>query len=445
MKQGTDLERRLAARLRPARVLGAEETWARIAPTLDASRPGQWRALPALGIAAGAILVIAMASALVVTFQETSTGGLGSQPVAPTATAQPPVAMAGSMAAVQMGANGSLITTLVPTPPFAVFQPSALPPGMELIATAYNPAPAAPNQPIPATGGAGSYSQAPIATSQPIPAVSGAGSTLNGPGADPGLMQAAAQRGHQLLGDRQEVALALIYAASADDQIELVQRSASGKALPAGEPLTVHSLPAVKTQRDGRTVITWIEAGTYLEFGVTSPTEARLQLASSLHETALVAPEPVSATPVAATGAGAPAAGAVPALPNVPLSQRRGPVTVPRPDWAAITQQCGAWDASLRATAPQAGTEQLMCVARLITGRSGDGGYGFSPYAWHQAAKQLGLDPASGPSSDTQVWLATIYTRSPGVFTTQGNAGSALVLDAETGQPIVQVELLPVP
>lgn len=427
VKQGADLERRLTARLRPARVLGAEETWARIAPTLDRGGQGRWRVLPALGVACAALLVIAMAGALVFTFQETNTGGMGSQPGAPTATAQRPVAMAGSMAVVEMGTNGSLITGLAPTPPFTVFQPGALPSGMNLIASAYNPAPLGTNQPVPATGGIGSI--------------------VNGPGPDVALMQAATQRSQQLLGDGHEVILALIYAASADDQLELVQRSAAGKMLPAGEPLTVHGLPATKAQRDGRTVITWIEAGTYLEFAVTSPAPERLQLANSLRETTLAAPTAIPATPVlggpitgggvSGTGGGVPATGAVPAWSNVPLSQRRGTVSVPQPDWATITQQCGAWAVTPNTTASPSSFEQVICTARMITGLTGDGGYGFSFFTWNQAAEQLGLDPATGPASDPQVWLVTMNTL--------GGEGSALVLDAASGTAIVQVQLLPVP
>jgi hypothetical protein len=423
LKQSTDLERRLAARLHPARVLGAEETWARIAPTLGSGGAGRWRALPALGAAFAAILVIAMASALVLTFQETNTGGMGGQPAPPTPTVQLPGPGVASASNIGMGTNGSLVTGISPAPPFAVFQPTALPTGMELIASAYNPSPLEPNQQRPVAGGASSM--------------------LNGPGTDPALMQAAVQRSQQLLGDGHEVALVLIYAASADDQIELVQRSAARKALPAGDPLTVHGLAATKTQRDGRTVVTWIEAGTFLELYVTAPTEEPLQLANSLHETALTTPMTLPATP----GIAAPSVINMPAS----LTNRRGAVSVPQPDRQAIAQQCGAWDAGVALPSPRppttmpqfttapvpANMQKVACAARLIAGVSDETNVSVSQLSWSQVAEQLGVDPALWQSSDAQVLLVTLN------FSNSG--GTVVVLDAATGTPIVQVQLLPVP
>ncbi|MFN8539390.1 MAG: hypothetical protein U0232_18165 [Thermomicrobiales bacterium] len=68
--------------------------------------------------------------------------------------------------------------------------------------------------------------------------------------------QTAEQWSNDLFIVGQEATLVLVYAATPDDLIGLLQRAAADKLLPTGEAVTVRGLPGVRTQHNGRTTIT---------------------------------------------------------------------------------------------------------------------------------------------------------------------------------------------
>lgn len=232
----TDLERRLAARLQPARVPGAEQAWAQVAPRLG--RPGS---RPAWGTLA------ATANAL---FFPNGIGGLyGSAPGAAPTT--------GHVATPQSATQPVGAITIAPAPSFAVYQLGKPPTGMTMIAQSFR-SEAQPGNPQPPT------------TAQGQSVSAQAGAMAGGQPVDSATVQAANDWLTKLLNDGPETTLAIVYAASLDDLIGLVQRAAVNKILPAGEPVTVRGLPGIRTQQDGRTTITWIENGTYIELSVSS-------------------------------------------------------------------------------------------------------------------------------------------------------------------------------
>jgi hypothetical protein len=259
------------------------------------------------------------------------------------------------------------------------------------------------------------------------PSVSGASSRSEGQDVDPGVVQAARQRAGQLLGDERKATLVLIYAAGPDAFVELVQRSARGASLPTGEAITVRALPAVSTQRDGRDVLTWIEGDTLLSLYTTLGQSEALRVATGLRPTIVLG----LVTP---TGDRTPTP---PAWVGAPLAQRRGAIAVPQVDRQAVARQCGEWHPNLYAQAPQPVYQQLICMARLIAGADERGNAGVSRYTWHEAAERLGLDLAAGPAGDPGVWLVSLAVSERG--------GQVVVLDADTGEPYLLVELLPSP
>lgn len=422
---GSDLERRLAARLQPARVPGAEQTWAQVAPHLG--QPGGRPLWVTLATAASVLVLIAVSAAFAnalifprgTATTEENAGGYGSA----LGTPAPAVNQAGVPSGVGVVGQGNQVISIAPPPPFTVFQPGTLPEGMKMLAQSYRSAP-------PPSG-------------QQVPTAATAGAAAAGPMTDPTTAQAAARWSQELLGSGPEATLVLIYGATADNLIGLVQRTAADKVLPAGEPIAVRALPGSLVRADGRTTVTWIERDTYLELVVsTRPDELPLiaTIAAGLIEATLAPPSPVLASAVAqpvqprdptaggqavavATGGGAPGSpGTVPATANDPVTSVQGTASFDR---AAIAQRCGAWDASLHT----ASLEQIGCYAMSIIGSSGKEGYSYDRATWAEASARLGTDPTIGPADDRTVWLITFGT---------GNAiVNQVILDAETGDPLL--------
>lgn len=416
-----DLERRLAGRLRPTRVPGADDTWRRIAPLLDGpnarreARPVSPRVAFVLAAVVTLVLVIGIVLAVAPGGGQRGRiaiggGGMGMGAASPSpAPTVPPATPAQTRTAPVSGItwNGNVITSLQPPPPFIVFQPALLTQDMQLIASAYSPG--------SAEGG------------RLAPSASGSTSRSGGWKVEPAVVETATQRGRQLLGDGREATVVLIYAASPEAFVELVQRPARDKQLPIGDPTTIRNLPAVFAPRDGRDVLAWVEGGTFLELYTTLGRGHAVGMATGLRPTALTA----VTTPV-----GVPTA-APPAWVNVPLAQRRGAVTVPQVDRQALARQCGEWHPNLYAGGPPLAYQQATCVARFVAGADDRGNAGVSRYTWHEAAERLGLDMAAGPAGDPGVWLVQVNVSERG--------GGVVVLDADTGDPYLLVELLPLP
>jgi hypothetical protein len=425
---GSDLERRLAARLQPVRVPGAEQAWAQLAPHLG--RPGSRPFWVTLATAATALVLIAVSAALANALifprgivVEENAGGYGSAPATVAPTSQPT-----APAAVSIAGQAGRIISIAPPPPFTVFQPSNLPDGMLMLAQAYQAEP----QP----------------SGQQLPTSAAAGATAAGTASDPATAQAAGRWSRELLGNSQEATLVLVYAAAPDDLVGLVQRSAIDKLLPAGETITVRGLPGTFTQQDGRTTLTWIEGDTYLELSVSTQTDELLAIgavAAGLVVTPLTTPPPIpanaspdqpvangqGAVAVAVGGSSAGNQGTISATAGDPTAGGQGVVATASFDRAALAQQCGAWDPNLFTTNPKASFEQVSCYALAITNSSGREDYSYDRVTWSEAAARLGIDQTIGPANDRIVWLVTIGT---------GNAiVNQVVLDTETGEPVVIV------
>ncbi len=388
-----ELEQRLAQRLRPVHVPTAETTWRAVQARLHGDRErGTGHPAPRLMMRVG----LALLTALMIT----TTVVLAGSPAA----REQVRAIAG---VVGIGGTGSRVTALQPTPPFAVLQPSYLPPGMQLVAQSYNPGPTADGR----------------------PSVSATGAMSRGGGndVDPAIVTAAAQRAQELLGDGREAMVVLIYAAGPEQFVEVVERSASGRALPAGDPVRLRNTQGAFTQRDGRDVLSWIEGDVFVEVYTTMGRAEALRVATGLQQTTLTAVEAPHDEPTPLP----------PAWVNYPLARRQGPIVAPQAGREAIDRVCGAWDPSLYATAPSKSYQQAICAARLLAGVGEGSNAGLSRHEWHQAAERLGLDPAGGPAGNPTVWMATLDVSDSG--------GSVVVLDVETGEPYVVMRLRPIP
>ena len=388
-----ELEQRLEQRLRPVRVPAAEATWRTVQGRVRGDRErGTGHPAPGLMIRVGLALVIAL--------MITTTAVLAGSPAA----REQVRAIAGI---VGMGGTGNRVTTLQPPPPFAVLQPSYLPPGMQLVAQSYNPGPAADGRPsVSATG-----------------AMSRGGGTA----IDPAIVTAAAQRAQELVGDGREAIVVLIYAAGPEQFVEVVERPASGRSLPAGDPVRLRDAQGALTRRDGRDVLSWIEGDVFVEVCTTMGRAEALRVATGLQQTTLAAVEPSHDEPTPIP----------PAWVTYPLARRQGPVVAPQAGREAIVRVCGSWDPSLYATAPSKSYQQALCAARLLAGVGEGSNAGLSRHDWQQAAERLGLDPAGGPAANPTVWLATLDVSDSG--------GSVVVLDVETGEPYVVMRLQPIP
>lgn len=391
----TDLERRLAARLQPTRVPGAERAWAQVAPRLG--RPGTARPRRTLAtVAATLVLVAALTAAANVLIFPRGGSQYGGSPIPPTPTIQAPVAVAPNMSI-----HGDRVLSLAPLPPFTIFQLTAPPEGLHLLTQAYDPGTQVGRQRLPAMG-ATSVS----ASSQPD---------------DSATRQTAEQWSNDLFIVGQEATLVLVYAATPDDLIGLLQRAAADKLLPTGEAVTVRGLPGVRTQHDGRTTITWIERGTYLELTANARANELPALAATLIETAVNAPQPTFP------------GGTLP-LPDPaadPTTSGQGIVVTASLDRDEIVRRCGNWDPTLHAT----NQDQVTCYAKAMTGASDKEGYGLSRITWSEAATSLGIAPPSISPDDRPVWQVTFVTNTNNIVVTTAN----VILDAATGEPLTIV------
>lgn len=300
--------------------------------------------------------------------------------------------------------QGSRVTSLEPAPPFAVLQPVSLPSGMRLIAYAYAPGLAAPGQPA-------------------RPTLSTSVGRLDGRGVDAATTDRARDRIRRLVSDGHGPMLVLIYAAEGDQFVEVVEQAAGGRALPAGEPLALRGASAVLAQRDGRTVLSWAEQGTFVELYTTLGRTEALRVAEGLQTTTLDAFGAVLSPP----------AGPGPAL-------RAAAIASPQGGGELAAQRCGPWQPLLYQTDPPAGFRQALCVARLASGAEEGTGYALDRSTWRDAAQRLALNssvlPPPPPLPGQPVWLVYL-----GGSAAAGRGEKAVIIDGETGQPYLVVDL----
>jgi hypothetical protein len=386
------LEELLEARLRPREVPPTESVWWGVRRRLGAHPRRARRVLLRAGLALAMLLALGAGLALASPDLRAWVGG------------------------VAVGLRGSShgVASLEPAPPFTVLQPSALPAGWTLVANGYNPGPGRSGAP----GWSGVGSTAPSAVS--------VASRVAGQDVPPATRELAQARAQDLLGNGAEAALALVYADPTGQLIEVVERSAAGKALPAGRATTVGSQPAVVALRDGQEVLAFVRQDTLVEVSGSAGRDDRLRLAASL--------QPAALAPVDATAAGQ-APPTPPAWTRVPLSSRPGAQEPPHATREAIVRQCG-WDAALGSSALGEAMQQVHCAARLAAASPDDqGAWAYSRTSWRAAAQQLGTD-AAGPPGATQVYLVQLDVSERG--------GSVVVLDATTAQPYLVARLQPV-
>ncbi|GEM_PF-3022509 len=303
-----------------------------------------------------------------------------------------------------VGGSGNRITSLLPAPAFTVLQPTSLPPETQLLVRAYNP-----NQ--------ASSGQTPL----PVPMMLAAGA---GGRVDAAVAKAATDRAQQLLGNGTTSTLVLIYVTDGDQLLELVEQPGSGRTLPAGTPVVIGHADGVLTRGDTGIVLTWFQQGTWLEIHTGLSQAQALQFAVRLQSSTLT------------SDGGAPSA-SQPALPtHVPLAQRVAAVTTPSISDAILAGRCGSWPAEPAGHLGYAGSQQATCVARAVVGAvAGDfPSSGVSLVPWRDAAAQLGLDPARGPSGNPPVLTVELGDNA-------GVAGWEAVLDKGTGHPYLLVQL----
>ncbi len=121
-------------------------------------------------------------------------------------------------------------------------------------------------------------------------------------------------------------------------------------------------------------------------------------------------------------------------IPPPPLRRVSVP---PKADQAAIARACGPWSPSFGARPDHA---QIECAARLVAGQEAVGqrtGFAMLRVAWREAAVNLGVDLAVGPAPHDAVWLVELDNASA--------VGTVVVLDAETGAPLLLLEPQSVP
>lgn len=299
--------------------------------------------------------------------------------------------------AVSIGGGPTGLRSLSPAPGFTVLQPGYLPDGMRLLGNAYR----APGSGLTAIGGAAYRKDDP---------------------AGQALVEEAAVRLRRLQGEQPGPALVLLYGGPADRWVELVQRSAAGAALPAGEPTRVRGAPAVRVRRDGRELAAWVEGDTYLEFHSTLGDDELGRVLDGLR------PQPLEiATPV-------PRPLVVTMVPP-PLPRAR---TVERPavDRAALEGRCGVWNGDAPHGKPGAASEQALCRGLAVLGLlRPSGAYGLDRRTWRETAGQHGLEATPGPDPSADVWVLQTSD--------QDGTGALVVLDAANGDPRVLVRLRP--
>lgn len=443
MKHDDGLEYRLARRMQPRHIPGADETWRRLAPHLDRPRktPGHRRA-GALGLALAAVVLLGVMGSLLL---GRAPGGQ-EMPIAtegkavsagfpdPTRVAVPAIPEGGGAAVPatpsQIAAPSSpvhssqtfnpyqAVPAILPLPPFRIVAPTTLPPGLRLAAQAYS-----------------AGSAAPAATVDWVPL---------GPEMDPATRAAAHRRAAQLLGAPSGATLVLVYAADPDTMIEVVERAADSPATQAAwearlqeGSVIVQNIRAATTQQDGRTLVSFpllldtLSDATFVDVYSTLGQEAAVGVAESVRGH----PDPRLVPSTTPTTVPATVATQIPTLAQWPKTPLTSQTTR-----EAIEQACGPWSPSSSPASDPGQRGQVVCAAKLTTGfATPSRGYNAGTYdlTWSAAAAQLGIDPALGPASETRVWLVTLDV------TPQG--GQAAVLDGATGTPLLALTLAPLP
>jgi len=281
MDERDDLERRLAGRLRPARVPGADETWRRLAPLLDERPPRRtFRPTPLATARAAGLMALFLA---VVLLTQLTLGRVSPLAVAPTgkgatsgATATPPT---GTVIRVV----GAGVVSVQPALPFTLWQPGYRVLSEHLIAYAYRPEGV-----------------------QGDPATVSATVNTHGDGQadNPAVAGEAERQGRALLGDDAGATLSLVYAADGltvgagetrpapgpTRLFGLVQRAAAGRSLPPGEAAWFSGTPATFVRQDNDVVLSWLAGDTFLTLTTNQTPEQAVVFAESLKPTTLVAP-----------------------------------------------------------------------------------------------------------------------------------------------------------
>lgn len=385
MDNPESVEQALTARLRPAQVPPANDTWRRLTPALfGQSRSGHSRRR-VLQVGGGALLTVLATVSLALASSPQLRQQLG--------------VLSG------VGGSGSHLSSLQPSPSFPVLQPPSLPSDWRLLVRAYNPNQAKSGRP-----------------QLPVPMLITAGSDGK---VDAALAQAATEQAQRLLGDGATPTLVLIYATNMGQLVDLVEQSGQGRSVPAGTPVAIHQARGVVTQDGANAVLTWIEQGTWVEVHTPLGQAAALQFADRLQASAM------------ANAGSAQVPTGQPALATrVPLAQSAAAVTTPTIADAALASRCGAWQAEPDGHLSIAGSQQAACVAKAVAGAGNFPSVGVSVLPWQDAAAHLGLDPARGPAGNPLV-LAVDLENGTGVAIWQ------VILDKGTGHPYVLVQLKP--
>lgn len=279
-----DLERRLAGRLRPTRVPGADETWRRLAPRLGDNPPPQVLA-PRRLLPLAALYVATLALVFGLVLFSPGRPAVGVPPSPPTVSRG-----ATSQAAAGVRVVGAGVVSVRPALPFTLWQPGYRVLGEHLIAYAYRP-----------EGGQGD------------PATVSASVDTRGDGRadDPAVAGEAERQGRSLLGEDAGAALTLVYAADGltvgagetrpapgpTRLFAVAQRAAAGLALPPGEAAWFSGTPATFVRQGGTVILSWLAGDTFLTLTTDQTPEQAVVFAESLKPTTLVAADAFVPTP----------------------------------------------------------------------------------------------------------------------------------------------------
>ncbi|MPZ15908.1 MAG: hypothetical protein GEU73_16050 [Chloroflexi bacterium] len=176
-----------------------------------------------------------------------------------------------SMSAVDM--NEGRISGLYPEPGFVVFQAAQGYRDLELVYRSYRPE-------FPPPPPFGPFAARPMQGRVALPPAD------SRPGQTASSAQDQEARAQPLLGDAPQ-GLVLFYGTAEDTMFEVVARPEQASAPPGGRPATVHSVPAVVTEENGRTVVSWIERDTFVAVHTIRGQSEALRFADSLEETPL--------------------------------------------------------------------------------------------------------------------------------------------------------------
>ncbi len=307
------------------------------------------------------------------------------------------------LATVRIGGGGSSITVLQPPPMFAIFQPSYLPAGIRLVASAYNP------------GSTDNGSVARVVT----------GSILLDANSNipESAIAMATQRGEALVQGGTPTVV-FIYTDDKMHIVEIVQEPGSINTLPQGDSVTLHGTPGVITNQSGPTTVTWIEQGTRIQVKALLGRDELIHIANGLQRSTLATMQPDRSTSSVTAGEGFSLAE------RVVIARYAPPV-----EHQAIVQECGMWDSNLYKTTPTASFSQAVCVARVVAGEGKLKSSGVDRYRWQYAAARLGLDSTRGPSDNPEVYLVQVSGTDYG--------DNVVVVNAMTGEPFLIVHLKP--